>query len=67
MRVQLQQNKTLNNKNNSVRREDNVGRISKPFPTHIFSTNIPWYIYEILAITHKQFYMSGEGKSACEA
>ena len=66
MRVQLQQNKTLNNTNNSVRREDRAGRISKPFPTHIFPTIISWYIYEILGITHTQFYMSGEGKSAWE-
>ena len=66
MRVQLQQNKKLNNTNNSVRTEDSVGRISKPFPIHIFPTIISWYIYEILVITHKQFYMSGEGESACK-
>jgi len=67
VRVKLQQNKTLNNTDNSVRREERVGRISKPFPTHIFPTIIFWYIYKILAIMHNHFYMSREGKSACRA
>jgi hypothetical protein len=36
MRVQLQQNKTLNNTNNSVKRENRAGRISKHF-LHTYS------------------------------
>ena len=62
----MQQNKTPNNTNNSLRREDRFGRFSKTFPTHIFATIISWYIYEILVVTHTQFYTSGKGKRACE-